>query len=99
MEDAHYIKSPQQVRLLPGAAAAVRRINDARVPAIVLTNQSGIARGIFTVDDYEAVRRQFESLLAAEGAHRDASYYCPHHPSGRGPRSRRQPATNTCQAR
>jgi D-glycero-D-manno-heptose 1,7-bisphosphate phosphatase len=67
MEDAHYIKSPTQVRLIPGAAAAVKRINDARVPAIVVTNQSGIARGIFTVDDYEAVRRHFESLLEAEG--------------------------------
>ncbi|HYU52869.1 MAG TPA: HAD family hydrolase [Gemmatimonadaceae bacterium] len=94
MEDAHYIKSPKQVRLLPGAAAAVRRINDAKVPAIVVTNQSGISRGIFTVDDYEAVRRQFESLLASEGgAQIDASYYCPHHPSVTGPCSCRKPGT------
>jgi len=93
MEDAHYIKSPQQVRLLPGAAAAVKRINDARVPAIVITNQSGIARGIFTVEDYEAVRRYFESLLNAEGAHIDASYYCPEHPSMTGPGSCRKPRT------
>jgi len=81
MEDAHFIKSPSQVRLIPGAAAAVKRINDAKVPAIVITNQSGIARGIFKVEDYEAVRRHFESLLEAQGAHIDASYYCPHHPS------------------
>ncbi|HEX9221546.1 MAG TPA: HAD family hydrolase [Gemmatimonadaceae bacterium] len=95
MEDAHYIKSPKQVRLLPGAAAAVKKINDAKVPAVVITNQSGIARGIFTVDDYEAVRRQFESLLAAEGggAHIDASYYCPHHPGVAGPCSCRKPGT------
>jgi len=93
MEDAHYIKSPKQVRLLPGAAAAVRRINDARVPAIVVTNQSGIARGIFTVDAYEAVRNHFESLLKAEGAHIDASYYCPQHPNVTGPNSCRKPAT------
>jgi histidinol-phosphate phosphatase family protein len=93
MEDAHYIKSPKQVRLLPGAAAAVRRINDAGVPAIVVTNQSGIARGIFTVDDYEAVRQQFESLLATEGAHIDASYYCPDHPDAIGPNSCRKPST------
>ena len=78
MEDAHYIKSPDQVRLIPGAAAAVKRINDAGIPAIVVTNQSGIARGIFTVDDYEKVRARFESLLHDEGAHVDASYYCPH---------------------
>lgn len=92
MEDAHYIKSPSQVRLIPGAAAAVKKINDARVPAIVVTNQSGIARGIFKVQDYEAVRRHFESLLEAEGAHIDASYYCPHHPSV-APCDCRKPAT------
>lgn len=80
MEDAHYIKSPDQVRLLPGAAAAVRRLNDAGVPVIIVTNQSGIARGIFSVKDYEAVRGHFESLLREAGAHIDASYYCPHLP-------------------
>jgi D-glycero-D-manno-heptose 1,7-bisphosphate phosphatase len=93
MEDAHHIKSPEQVRLLPGAAAAVKRINDANVPAIVVTNQSGIARDIFTVKDYEAVKARFESLLAAHGAHIDASYYCPHHPSVTGPCSCRKPGT------
>jgi histidinol-phosphate phosphatase family protein len=93
MEDAHYIKSPDQVRLLPGAAAAVRRINDAGVPAIVVTNQSGLAREIFKPEDYEAVRRHFESLLEVEGAHIDASYFCPHHPSVTGPCNCRKPAT------
>jgi histidinol-phosphate phosphatase family protein len=93
MEDAHYIKSPDQVRLIPGAAAAVKRINDAKVPAIVITNQSGIARGIFTLEDYEAVRKHFESLLQAEGAHIDASYFCPHHPTKTGPCDCRKPGT------
>ena len=93
MEDAHYIKSPDQVRLIPGAAAAVKRINDAKVPAIVVTNQSGLARGIFTPEDYEAVRRHFESLLALEGAYIDASYFCPHHPTLTGPCTCRKPGT------
>ncbi len=93
MEDAHYIKSPEQVRLIPGAAAAVKRINDAGVPAIVITNQSGIARGIFKVEDYEAVRRHFEALLEAQGAHIDASYYCPHHPTVTEPCNCRKPGT------
>ena len=93
MEDAHYIKSPDQVRLIPGAAAAVKRINDAGVPAIVVTNQSGLARGKFKPEDYEAVRKHFEALLAAEGAHIDASYFCPHHPSITGPCDCRKPAT------
>jgi D-glycero-D-manno-heptose 1,7-bisphosphate phosphatase len=93
MEDAHYIKSPDQVRLIPGAAAAVKRINEAGVPAIVVTNQSGLARGKFKPEDYEAVREHFEALLAAEGAHIDASYFCPHHPSITGPCDCRKPAT------
>jgi histidinol-phosphate phosphatase family protein len=93
MEDAHYVKSPAQVKLLAGAAAAVKRLNDANVRTIVVTNQSGIARGLFTVDEYEAVRRRLDELLAAEGAHIDATYYCPHHPSTTGPCSCRKPAT------
>jgi histidinol-phosphate phosphatase family protein len=93
MEDAHYIKSPDQVRLIPGAAAAVKRINDANVLAIVITNQSGLARGIFKPEDYEAVRLHFESLLEREGAHIDASYFCPHHPSITGPCDCRKPGT------
>ena len=93
MEDAHYIKSPDQVRLIPGAAAAVKRINDANIRAIVVTNQSGLARGKFKPEDYEAVRKHFEALLEAEGAHVDASYFCPHHPSITGPCNCRKPAT------
>lgn len=93
MEDAHYIRSPDQVRLIPGAAAAVKRINDADVPAIVVTNQSGIARGIFKPEDYEAVRKHFESLLEAQGARIDASYFCPHHPSVTGQCNCRKPET------
>jgi histidinol-phosphate phosphatase family protein len=93
MEDAHHIKSPDQVRLIPGAAAAVKRINDAKVPVIVVTNQSGIGRGMFTVKDYEAVKSRFEALLAQHGAHIDASYYCPDHPSATGPSKCRKPAT------
>jgi histidinol-phosphate phosphatase family protein len=92
MEDAHHIRSPDQVRLIPGAAAAVKQINDAGARAIVVTNQSGIARGLFKIEDYEAVRRRFESLLEAEGARIDASYFCPHHPST-GPCPCRKPAT------
>ncbi|MDQ6769398.1 MAG: HAD family hydrolase [Gemmatimonadota bacterium] len=93
MEDAHYIKSPDQVRLIPGAAAAVRRVNDAGIRAIVVTNQSGIGRGMFKVEDYEAVRKRFERLLAEHGARIDASYYCPDHPSESGPSRCRKPAT------
>jgi histidinol-phosphate phosphatase family protein len=93
IEDAHYIKSPDQVRLIPGAADGIRRINDEKIPVIVVTNQSGIGRGLITVDDYKAVRDRFHELLAEHGAHVDASYFCPDDPGKTGPSTCRKPAT------
>ena len=93
IEDAHYIKSPDQVRLLPGAAEAIRRINGEKIPVIVVTNQSGIGRGLVTIDDYNAVTKRFHQLLAKHGAHIDASYFCPDHPAKSGPFTCRKPAT------
>ncbi|MBA2687835.1 MAG: HAD-IIIA family hydrolase [Gemmatimonadaceae bacterium] len=78
INDAHYISDPALVRLLPGAAAAVARLNVEKIPVIVVTNQSGIGRGYFTALDYEKVRARFEELLSAQGARIDGSYLCPH---------------------
>ena len=80
IRDAEYLSRPEQVELLPGAAEAVARINAALVPVIVITNQSGIGRGYFTEGDYDRVRKRLDELLAARGAHIDATYYCPHLP-------------------
>jgi D-glycero-D-manno-heptose 1,7-bisphosphate phosphatase len=93
MEDAHYIRTPGQVRLLDGAAGAIKRLNDAEIPVVVVTNQSAIGRGLITVDDYEAVRGQLESLLSRRGAHIDASYYCPDDPREAPASSCRKPGT------
>jgi histidinol-phosphate phosphatase family protein len=93
IEDVHYIKSPSQVRMIPGAAAAIRKINDSGSLAIVVTNQSGIARGQLSVQDYESVRDHYEALLGKNGARIDASYYCPHHPTVGGPCECRKPGT------
>jgi D-glycero-D-manno-heptose 1,7-bisphosphate phosphatase len=93
IEDVHFIKSPAQVKVIPGAPEAIRRINSAGSLVIVVTNQSGIARGYSTVEDYESVREHYEALLAKSGAHIDASYYCPHHPSVDGPCECRKPGT------
>ena len=78
--DVDYPSRPEDVRLLPGAAAAVRRLNERGIPAIVVTNQSGIARGLLDEAAYQRVRARVDELLAAEGARLDASYHCPHHP-------------------
>jgi D-glycero-D-manno-heptose 1,7-bisphosphate phosphatase len=93
IRDTHYIADPADVELLPDAGAAVRRLNEAGVPVIVVTNQSGIAREKFTEQDYEAVRLYMEELLAAHGAHIDATYMCPHHPDITGECECRKPGT------
>lgn len=98
IEDAHYIKSPALVKLLPGAAEAVKRLNDAKVLVIVITNQSGIGRGLITVDQYKAVRSRFHDLLAEHGAHVDGSYYCPDRPDDPNASGCRKPATRMFEA-
>ena len=90
--DAHYPSSASQVRLLNGAASAIARANRADVPVVVVTNQSGIARGMITVAQYHEVRTCMESLLAASGARVEATYHCPHWPSVSGPCDCRKPA-------
>ena len=80
IEDAHYLSDPAQIRLIPGAAESVARINALLVPVIVVTNQSGIARGILTENDHELVSARLSDLLQEQGAHIDGSYFCPHAP-------------------
>jgi histidinol-phosphate phosphatase family protein len=80
IEDEHYLSDPDRVRLRAGAAAAVRRVSEAGLAVVIVTNQSGIARGLFTEADYERVRDRVVAVLAADGARVDATYHCPHHP-------------------
>jgi histidinol-phosphate phosphatase family protein len=91
IRDANYVRDPDAVELLPDAAAAIRRLNQHDVAVIVVTNQSGIGRGLLDLDDYEAVRRRIDTLLGAEGARIDASYMCPHSPDVDGPCDCRKP--------
>jgi len=91
VEDPGFLHEPDKVKLLPGAAAAIRRLNDAGYRVIIVTNQSGIARGRFTVADYEAVQQRLGALLTAQGARFDGAYFCPHHPQFTGPCDCRKP--------
>jgi len=91
IRDANYLRDPNDVDLLPGAALAIRRLNDADIAVVVVTNQSGIARGLLTQADYEAVRARLDELLAKDGARITASYMCPHHPDSTGPCDCRKP--------
>ena len=91
IEDVSYLRDPAQVRLLPGAGAAVRRLNDAGVLAIVATNQSGISRGLLRPEEYVATERRVDELLLEHGATLDAHYHCPHLPEIDGPCRCRKP--------
>ena len=93
IQDVGYIKDPNDVALLPDAASAIRQMNRARWPVIVVTNQSGIARGVCTESDYAAVKTRLDEQLRDGGAHIDAHYYCPHHPEFGGDCSCRKPGT------
>lgn len=77
IEDPGYISHPDQVRLLPDVAEAIRRLSATGHRIVLVSNQSGIARGLFTEEDLAAIHTRLESLLAAEGARLDGSYYCP----------------------
>jgi D-glycero-D-manno-heptose 1,7-bisphosphate phosphatase len=80
-EEVGYVNHPTRLRLLPRSAEAIRRLNTARVAAVVVTNQAGIARGYFTADVLAAVNAALVRQLDAAGARLDGLYVCPHHPS------------------
>jgi formyltetrahydrofolate-dependent phosphoribosylglycinamide formyltransferase len=80
IEDPGYLSDPAQVVLLPGAADAVRALNEAGIPVILVTNQSGIGRGFYSEGDFQAVQAELERQLAAHGARLDDVYFCPHDP-------------------
>ncbi len=80
IEEVGYLSEPAQVRLLPGAADAIARLNRRAVPVIVVTNQAGVAHGYYPESQVAAVHRRLDELLAEHGARVDAYYYCPHHP-------------------
>ncbi|MDH5300146.1 MAG: D-glycero-beta-D-manno-heptose 1,7-bisphosphate 7-phosphatase [Gammaproteobacteria bacterium] len=77
----HFIKTPDEWIPLPGSLAAIARLNRAGYTVAVATNQSGIARGLFTVETLQAMHAKFRALLAAEGGKVDAIYYCDHGPA------------------
>jgi len=93
IEDANYLANPDKVRLLPGAADAVRRLNASNIPVIVITNQSGIAQGLLTEAQYVATRNRLDQLMKTHGAHIDATFHCPHYPAISGPCECRKPGT------
>lgn len=78
--ERHYLSDPAQVELLPGAAEGLRRLRAMGWGLVVVTNQSGVARGYFDLARVAEIHRRLEDLLAAEGVRLDGIYICPHLP-------------------
>jgi len=80
--EVDYLSHPDQLELLPCSAQAIALLNQAQIPVVVVTNQAGVARGYFTLEQVHAVHHRLDELLhAAAGAHIDGYYICPHHPT------------------
>ncbi len=82
MVDKDYLHDPEQVELIPQAAEAMKALKEAGFALVIVSNQSGVARGLFTVDDVERVNRRLLSLLHERGVEVDGFYYCPYHSHG-----------------
>mgnify|MGYP000926558517 CR=1 FL=1 len=83
--EKEYLYRPEELEFIPGAVEAIKRLNHAGYLVVVVTNQSGVARGYYGEQEVHRLHRYIEQQLTQVGARIDAWYYCPHHPSGRPP--------------
>ena len=80
--DHGYVGSIDRVEFIPGAPEAIARFNQAGLPVAVVTNQAGVARGFYGIEDVARVHAYIAEHLALFGAHIDLFLYCPYHPAG-----------------
>ena len=90
--DVHYLYKPEDLVFIEGMPEFIRQWNKWGYKVIVVTNQAGIARGLYSEEDMKRLHRYMNERLEAWDAHIDAFYYCPHHPDFTGPCSCRKPA-------
>lgn len=77
-DPAEFVTRPEELHLLPASAKAIARFNELGVPVLVCSNQSGVAKGLYTLDDLQRISQRLQELLSEYSAHIDAFYYCPH---------------------
>jgi len=80
-EEVGYLDAVERLRLIPRAGAAIKLLNDRGLKSVVVTNQSGVARGFFSESRLQELHKELGRQLREEGAYLDGIYYCPHHPS------------------
>jgi len=81
IEEIGYLSDPSQIKLIKGAAEGVKLLNDAGITVVIVTNQSGVARGMFPEEKVFETNDALVEMLASHGARIDAIYFCPHHPT------------------
>ncbi len=91
IEEKVYLSDPDGVELLPGTIQALSALRAADLLLVVVTNQAGIGRGLYTIDDYDAVAARLDEQLASHGIVMDATHFCPHHLDVSGPCDCRKP--------
>jgi len=82
-EQMGYINHISRFVLLSGVGRAIHKLNEQKIPVVVVSNQSGLARGYFPASLLDEVNQKMEQQLAADGAHIDGLYICPHHPEAK----------------
>lgn len=80
-EEVGYLDSLDKLKIIPGAYEAIRLINESGMKAVVISNQSGVARGLFTEDFVQLTNEHLQTALRQKGSYIDNFYYCPHHPT------------------
>jgi D-glycero-D-manno-heptose 1,7-bisphosphate phosphatase len=91
IDEKHYIANPDDVVLTKGAVAGLRALQTAGFKLVIVTNQSGIARGLYSEADFQAVQHRLTELLTGQGIRIDGVYHCPHHPDFTGACECRKP--------
>ena len=96
--EVNYLHEPEKVQLIPGIVEALRSLHAYGYLAIVVTNQAGVAKGMYDESAIRAVHKRIQELLAVDGEKIDDFFYCPHHPDKTGPCRCRKPGTGMIDA-
>ena len=88
-EQVHHLHRKDELRLIPGAAQAIRALNDLFLPVVIITNQAVVARGLCTEAELDEIHSELRRKLKDQGAEVDAVYFCPHHENASLPQYRR----------
>jgi len=88
VEDRDFLSELSDIALIPGSAEAIATLNRDRIPVVIVSNQSGVARGLFPKSRVIEINAEIDRRLAERDAHIDAWFFCPHHPEGTVPEYR-----------